>query len=137
MDKAGGKTAGAPAGISIRNGPVLDEKMDVDMPSTNGNSKRKARTSTSKAVNYTDDVESDSSDAPLVCTISPFLKSTRVLTAGCVHENNYADEVLRPSVSEHRKNLQNLVLMTSHLQRGYPPKLLLHKSERTHRMRSL
>ncbi len=82
MDKAVGKTAGAPAGVSIRNGPVLEDKMDTDMPSTNGNSKRKARTSTSKPVNYTDVMESDSSDAPLVCTISLII---RVLTTGWVH----------------------------------------------------
>ena len=68
MDKAGAKSAYAPAGVSIRNGPVLEDKMDVDEPSTNGNAKRKARTSTSKLVNYNMETsEVDSDDAPLVC----------------------------------------------------------------------
>jgi DNA topoisomerase-1 len=65
MDKAAAKTTYAPPGVSIRNGPVVEEKMDVDEPVTNGNAKRKARVSTGKPVNYNDD--SDESDAvPLV-----------------------------------------------------------------------
>jgi len=67
MDKAVGKSAAAPAGVSIRNGPILDDKMDIDGPSTNGAPKRKARNSTSKPVKYnqeSSDVDSD--DAPLV-----------------------------------------------------------------------
>ena len=67
MDKANGKTTGAPAGVSIRNGPVLDDKMDVDTPNTNGTTKRKSRASTSKPVKYNDDGSSDSDGAPLVC----------------------------------------------------------------------
>ena len=69
MDKAAAKTTYAPAGVSIRNGPVVEEKMDIDIPITNGNAKRKARVSTEKPVNYDDD--SDDSDAvPLVCGVS-------------------------------------------------------------------
>lgn len=57
-----------PAGISIRNGPVVD-KMDVDEPATNGTAKRKSRGSTSKAVNYNlQGSESEDDDVPLVCT---------------------------------------------------------------------
>jgi DNA topoisomerase I len=68
MDKAASKTEAAPAGVSIRNGPVLDDKMDIDGPSTNGNTKRKARNSTSMAVNYNDNVsDGDSDSVPLVC----------------------------------------------------------------------
>lgn len=76
MDKTAGEHAGG-AGISIRNGPVLENEdhMDVDTPITNGNgtSKRKARSSISKPVKYE---ESDSDEAPLVCshtygTLSP------------------------------------------------------------------
>lgn len=53
----------AAAGISIRNGPVHDDPMDIDHP--NGSAKRKSRTSISKNVSYKD--ESDSDDAaPLV-----------------------------------------------------------------------
>jgi DNA topoisomerase-1 len=66
MDKAGAKAHYAPEGVSVRNGPILGDRMDVDGPSTNGAAKRKARVSAGKAVNYT--VESESSDdaVPLV-----------------------------------------------------------------------
>lgn len=67
MDDAGGKPSAPGAGISIRNGPILEDHMDVDTPTTNGNAKRKARNSTSKAVNYAAAVNSDSDDEiPLV-----------------------------------------------------------------------
>lgn len=57
---------GAP-GISIRNGPVHGDAMDVDQP--NGLAKRKSRSSISKNVSYKD--ESDSEEgAPLVGAIS-------------------------------------------------------------------
>lgn len=70
MDKAAEKSNFAPAGVSIRNGPVLEDAMDVDEPSTNGHAKRKARTSITKAVNYNDagSAEESDDDAPLVCT---------------------------------------------------------------------
>ncbi len=70
MDKAGAKSnvASAAVGVSIRNGPVIDDKMDIDKPATNGVAKRKARSSTSRAVNYNlDTSDGDSDDAPLVC----------------------------------------------------------------------
>lgn len=51
------------AGISIRNGPVNGDPMDVDHP--NGTAKRKARTSITKNVSYKDESESDDA-APLV-----------------------------------------------------------------------
>ena len=69
-DKAMGRAGPSsplPAGISIRNGPVIEDKMDVDEPTTNGNSKRKARNSTSKTVNYNDGSE-ESDNVPLVCS---------------------------------------------------------------------
>lgn len=50
-----------PAPVSIRNGPV-----DDGSPRTNGNSKRKSRSSIA-GVNYKD--ASDSDDGPLVCII--------------------------------------------------------------------
>jgi len=63
-----GKSKPAPAGVSVRNGPVLEDMMDVDGPSTNGNAKRKARSSIGKAVNYNDDGsdESEEDAKPLV-----------------------------------------------------------------------
>ncbi|KAH7416978.1 hypothetical protein BKA64DRAFT_691482 [Cadophora sp. MPI-SDFR-AT-0126] len=60
MDQAGPSTS-APAGVSIRNGPVIEDKMDVDEPATNG--KRKSRSSISKPV-YKDEEDSDD-DVPL------------------------------------------------------------------------
>jgi DNA topoisomerase-1 len=65
MDKADAKFNHVPSGVAVRNGPVVEDKMDVDEPATNGNTKRKARTSTSKAPNYADS-ESDEDSVPLV-----------------------------------------------------------------------
>lgn len=68
MDKAGVKSDYAPAGVSVRNGPVTDA-MEVDEPATNG-AKRKSRTSTSsKAVNYNlgGSEDTDEDVVPLVC----------------------------------------------------------------------
>ena len=67
MDKKGAKMKPAPAGVSIRNGPVTDDKMDIDEHATNGNSKRKARASISRPVKYNEDDESDEDAVPLVC----------------------------------------------------------------------
>ncbi|TVY49005.1 DNA topoisomerase [Lachnellula occidentalis] len=64
VDKAGTNSENVPVGISIRNGPVLGDEMDVDPPLTNGHAKRKSRGSTSKAVNYNVESESDA-DVPL------------------------------------------------------------------------
>jgi DNA topoisomerase-1 len=67
MDKASAKTKAAPAGVSIRNGPVIEDEMDVDT-ATNGASKRKSRGSTSKPVNYNDPrSDSEEDTVPLVC----------------------------------------------------------------------
>lgn len=61
------KAKSAATAISIRNGPVDGDPMDIDQP--NGIAKRKSRSSISKNVSYKD--ESDSDDgAPLVGTIS-------------------------------------------------------------------
>lgn len=54
-----------PPGVSIRNGTVDDDSMDVDAPATNGTSKRKSRSSITK-VNYNDESGSED-DKPLVC----------------------------------------------------------------------
>lgn len=72
MDKASANAKAAPVGISIRNGPVLDDPMDVDGPATNGASKRKSRSSigNGKAVNYkVDGSGSESEEVPLVCRL--------------------------------------------------------------------
>lgn len=67
MDKAGSKTKYAPEGVSVRNGPIQDDTMDMDEPHTNGAAKRKARVSTGKAVNYNvDESGSGDDDVPLV-----------------------------------------------------------------------
>jgi DNA topoisomerase-1 len=51
------------AGLSVRNGPVKEYDMDVDISKTNGN-KRKSRTSLTKP-SYKDESDSDG-DEPLV-----------------------------------------------------------------------
>lgn len=81
MNKAGAKADYAPAGVSIRNGPVIEDRMDVDGPTTNGNAKRKSRNSTSKTVNYkVDGSEGESDDAvPLV----------RQILTGCSQEKRH------------------------------------------------
>lgn len=66
MDRPIPKQAADMAGLSLRNGPIEDDTMDIDTPATNGASKRKSRSSiTSTKVNYKDDSESDDG-APLV-----------------------------------------------------------------------
>ncbi|KAJ4206297.1 DNA topoisomerase 1 [Fusarium falciforme] len=67
MDRSMPRDAAKLVGLSVRNGPVQDDPMDVDGPVTNGATKRKSRTSITK-VNYKDN-DSDSEDgAPLVRT---------------------------------------------------------------------
>lgn len=69
LDKYDSKARTVPpgSGISICNGPVDDDSMDVDA-ATNG-TKRKSRSSFGKTVNYKDG--SDSDDAPMVCQHDP------------------------------------------------------------------
>lgn len=73
MDKADESSHYVPSGVAVRNGPVTEDKMDVDGPSTNGNAKRKSRTSISKAVKYTADSDSDEDAVPLVCTLHIYI----------------------------------------------------------------
>ena len=65
MDKSVSKARPGPKGISIRNGPVVDDAMDIDSH-PNGAAKRKSRSSIGQAVKYKDDSDSDDG-APLVC----------------------------------------------------------------------
>ncbi|KAH7329274.1 hypothetical protein B0I35DRAFT_419826 [Stachybotrys elegans] len=60
LDRSTSKRTSGMAGLSVRNGPVEDDGMDIDLPTTNGASKRKSRSSLPK-VSYKD--ESDSDDA--------------------------------------------------------------------------
>ncbi|CAG8976553.1 hypothetical protein HYALB_00010195 [Hymenoscyphus albidus] len=84
MDESNGSKP-APAGISIRNGPIVDE-MDVDEPATNGHAKRKSRGSTSKPVNYNQQgSESEDDDIPL---------AKRQRTTTKVEESDSDDEPL-------------------------------------------
>ncbi|KAH8905149.1 hypothetical protein BR93DRAFT_929396 [Coniochaeta sp. PMI_546] len=62
LDKSASRARPAPPGLSIRNGPIDDDSMDIDA-ATNG-TKRKSRSSIGKAVNYKDDSD-DSDGAPL------------------------------------------------------------------------
>ena len=61
MDKALSKQELTPAGVSVRNGPVIMDKMDVDEPATNG--KRKSRGSAVHMKSYKDnDTDDDDND---------------------------------------------------------------------------
>ena len=55
-------------GISIRMGPVDNDKMDIDAPETNGNAagKRKSRSSITNGKSYKDASSSEEDDKPLV-----------------------------------------------------------------------
>lgn len=64
MDKANKAANNAPAGISIRNGPV--DEMDLDEPTANGTSKRKARGSMGNGHSYKE-MSEEEDEKPLVC----------------------------------------------------------------------
>ncbi|KAF1997578.1 DNA topoisomerase 1 [Amniculicola lignicola CBS 123094] len=63
MDKAIPSNGHVEPGVSIRMGPVDD--MDVDAPQTNGNGKRKARTSLTNGRTYKEASSSEDDDKPL------------------------------------------------------------------------
>ncbi|KAK4659355.1 DNA topoisomerase 1 [Podospora pseudocomata] len=67
MDKLASRARPAPPNVSIRNGPVEDNAMDIDT-TPNGGPKRKARSSVGQTVSYKD--ESDSDDGAPLLTIS-------------------------------------------------------------------
>lgn len=64
MDESASKPQPSATGISIRNGPIDDDSMDIDQP--NGTAKRKSRSSISNTVSYKDQSDSDD-EIPLVC----------------------------------------------------------------------
>ncbi|RFU36113.1 hypothetical protein B7463_g285, partial [Scytalidium lignicola] len=84
MENGRGTKGYAPAGVSIRNGPVLDDSMDVDEPSTNGAAKRKSRSSVSKTVNYT----VDRSDAESEEDLGPIAKRQRTFKKAVESESD-------------------------------------------------
>jgi len=62
MDRTDSKARPLPPGVSVRNGPVIEDKMDIDS-TPNGTTKRKSRSSVTQVKKE----ESDSDDgAPLV-----------------------------------------------------------------------
>ena len=64
MDRANRAGKDAPAGFSVRNGPI--EEMDLDEPTANGLSKRKARGSIGNGGSYKESSEEEA-EKPLVC----------------------------------------------------------------------
>ena len=64
MDNANQAAKNAPAGISIRNGPV--DEMNLDEPTANGTSKRKARGSMGNGHSYKE-MSEEEDDKPSVC----------------------------------------------------------------------
>jgi len=77
MDMVSARNEAAPAGVSIRNGPVLGD-MKLDLHLTNGHAKRKM---TSKAISYNDE-ESDEDAVPLVCLLDAYDLITGFLVEG-------------------------------------------------------
>jgi DNA topoisomerase-1 len=71
MDKEGAGGALKPAGISIRNGPVTEDRMEIDGPAANG--KRKSRGSAANARSYKEASDEDEEDVvPKVGNTSPY-----------------------------------------------------------------
>jgi DNA topoisomerase-1 len=64
MEKSGSKTKYAQAGLSVRNGPVVEERMDLDELLTNG--KRKSRGSAGKIKSYKEGSEGEELRKPNV-----------------------------------------------------------------------
>lgn len=65
MDRQNGVTNGqVKPGISLANGPVQD-KMDVDKPTTNGTSTGKRKASFANGTSYKEETDSDEDDKPL------------------------------------------------------------------------
>ncbi|KAF4998140.1 hypothetical protein FDECE_11875 [Fusarium decemcellulare] len=64
MDRSVPDSGSKTAGLSIRNGPILDDSMDIDGPATNGATKRKSRNSITK-VNYKDNDSDSDDDVPM------------------------------------------------------------------------
>ncbi|KAL2263236.1 hypothetical protein VTK26DRAFT_7655 [Humicola hyalothermophila] len=58
MDKFDSKARPAPPGVSIRHGPVVDDRMDIDS-TPNGTAKRKSRSSINQGVKYKEESDSD------------------------------------------------------------------------------
>ncbi len=67
MDKARSKQELAPAGVSVRHGPVTEERMDVDEPVMNG--KRKSRGSAVHMKSYKENETDDEDDVKPVCLL--------------------------------------------------------------------
>jgi DNA topoisomerase-1 len=75
MDKELPSNGHVAPGISIRMGPVDD--MEIDPPATNGNAKRKARTSITKSKTYKDASGSEDDVKPLVRHLTVSRSCTR------------------------------------------------------------
>ena len=104
MDKASAKARYAPEGVSVRNGPILDDKMEIAEHSANGAPKRKARVSTGKAVNYNVDESESSDDAvPLVWPPLAFRFTSRMRSGAAT---NCAYTMLTRNVGQASKGLE-------------------------------
>ena len=116
MEKTLSKARPGPKGISIRNGPVNEDAMDLDSQ-PNGASKRKSRSSlgqAAKAVNYKDD--SDSEDAaPLVRL--PIWTCQHDVVGWWTQWGQTADSY-RPNAKSRNTRRNPTTAMTSQLPRG-------------------
>ncbi|KAH8675371.1 hypothetical protein BX600DRAFT_479642 [Xylariales sp. PMI_506] len=107
MDK-GSASKGLPAPVSIRNGPVAGDAMDVDSPSMNGNGKRKSRGSLNHSVSYKD--ESDSDDAP-IGRLPPKATSADLL------DDDSDDKPLTVRLAQKKKAIENAAARDAKLKR--------------------
>lgn len=77
MDKSVDTNKPVPEGISIRNGPIIQDAMDIDQNGTNG--KRKARTS-NVSKTYKDESASEDDTVPLVSFVPDITAFIRYYT---------------------------------------------------------
>lgn len=104
MDESASKSKPSAPGISIRNGPIDDDSMDIDQP--NGTAKRKSRSSISNNVSYKDNSDSDD-EIPLVGT----------RTLGCCKASNsdarlWTDTGARPNDPKRLPRIATTAMMS-------------------------
>lgn len=107
MDKSTSKPQPSAPGISIRNGPIDDDSMDIDQP--NGTAKRKSRSSIGNNVSYKDQSDSDD-EVPLVRRCN-FMTSELEKTA-MLEARPLADTKTRPNAPKKLRRTATTAMMS-------------------------
>lgn len=107
MDESTPRTQPSTAGISIRNGPIDDDSMDIDQP--NGTAKRKSRSSIGNNVSYKDESDSDD-EIPLVGSCPFGLLEHREVTI--LKARTLANTRSRPNVPKRPPRTVTIAMMS-------------------------